>query len=74
MVVLIDLLEIAVTSESLDTSRTVGAGEYSFQKVFNEGEFLATGVLELPEGSTKPSKNSHSSAMVNHCLISLSNL
>ena len=57
-------VEIAVTSEMLELGRTVGAGEYSFQKVFNEGEFLATGVLELPRGATKPSKNSHSSAMV----------
>jgi hypothetical protein len=48
----------------LNNSRTVGAGEYSFQKVFSEGDFLASGVLELPKGAKKPSKNSHSSAMV----------
>ncbi|KAJ3336684.1 hypothetical protein HDU91_001703, partial [Kappamyces sp. JEL0680] len=55
---------IVVTPEVLDTNRSVGAGEYKFQKVFSEGEFLASGVLELPPGATKPSKNSHSSAMV----------
>jgi threonine synthase len=48
----------------LETTRTVGAGDYSFQKVFSEGEFLASGVLELPKGAKKPNKNSHSSAMV----------
>jgi hypothetical protein len=48
----------------LDTNRTIGAGEYKFQKVFSEGEFIASGVLELPVGASKPIKNSHSSAMV----------
>jgi hypothetical protein len=57
-------VEIAVTPDMLETTRTVGAGDYSFQKVFSEGDFLASGVLELPKGAKKPNKNSHSSAMV----------
>ena len=57
-------IEIAVTPDMLDTTRTVASGEYSFQKVFGEGEFIASGILELPSGSSKPSKNSHGSAMV----------
>ncbi|KAI8906862.1 hypothetical protein EDD86DRAFT_209980, partial [Gorgonomyces haynaldii] len=42
----------------------VGAGEYKFQKIFSEGEFIASGVLVLPRGVKKPTKNSHESAMV----------
>lgn len=57
-------IEIAVTQEMLSISKSVGAGKYSFQKVFSEGEFLASGVLDLPKGSMKPNKNSHKSAMV----------
>ena len=48
----------------LQTAQSVGAGNYSFQKVFSEGEFLASGILELPVKAKKPSKNSHNSAMV----------
>ena len=58
------ILGIAVTPDMLETSRTDGGGEYKFQKVFSEGEFIASGVLELPVGTSKPVKNSHSSAMV----------
>lgn len=56
--------KIAMTPEMVDANRTVSSGDYSFQKVFSEGEFIASGVLELPHGSTKPSKNSHGSAMM----------
>ena len=44
--------------------RNVGGSDYQFQKVFSEGEFLASGMLVLPKGAQKPSKNSHQSAMV----------
>jgi hypothetical protein len=56
--------EIAVTPDMLTVNQSVGAGKYSFQKVFSEGEFLASGVLDLPKGAMKPNKNSHKSAMV----------
>jgi centromere protein C len=58
-----DHKEIVVTPEMLDP-RTVGAGDYRFQKVFSEGDFLASGVLYLPKGAHKPNKNSNASAMV----------
>ena len=48
----------------LQSAETHGAGNYSFQKVFSEGDFIASGILELPPNSKKPSKNSHNSAMV----------
>ena len=55
--------QIVVTPDMIDP-RTVGAGDYRFQKVFSEGEFLASGVLYLPRGSQKPNKNSNASAMI----------
>lgn len=61
---LVCFLEIAVTPYCQDVNRSVSTGSYNFQKVFSEGEFIASGVLELPVGSSKPSKNSHGSAMV----------
>ncbi|KAI8905721.1 hypothetical protein DFJ77DRAFT_478762 [Powellomyces hirtus] len=43
--------------------RSTGSG-YKFQKVFSEGNFIASGVLVMPKGSEKPNKNSQMSAMV----------
>lgn len=48
----------------LNLSKTQTPGKYSFQKVFSEGEFLASGVLDLPKNTMKPNKNSHKSAMI----------
>ena len=58
-----EVQRIVVTPDMLNP-RTVGAGDYRFQKVFSEGDFLASGVLVLPKGAKKPSKNSHQSAMI----------
>ncbi|KAH6571257.1 hypothetical protein BASA60_007265 [Batrachochytrium salamandrivorans] len=58
-----------VVTPGMISPRTVGAGDYRFQKVFSEGDFLASGVLALPRGANKPSKNSHESAMIFVVLI-----
>lgn len=44
--------------------RSTSSGQYKFQKVFNEGDFLASGMISIPKGKEKPSKNTHHSAMV----------
>ncbi|KNC97677.1 uncharacterized protein SPPG_07141 [Spizellomyces punctatus DAOM BR117] len=54
---------IVATPEMLNP-RTIGAGDYKFQKVFSEGEFIASGILVMPKGSQKPNKNSNQSAMI----------
>ena len=56
-------IELVVTPEMVEP-RTVGQGDYRFQKIFSEGEFIASGVLVLPKDGQKPAKNSHQSAMV----------
>lgn len=55
--------DIVATPEMLNP-RTVGAGDYKFQKIFSEGRFFASGMLVMPRGSEKPNKNSNGSAMV----------
>ncbi|KAL1918730.1 uncharacterized protein VTP21DRAFT_2752 [Calcarisporiella thermophila] len=37
---------------------------FSFQKVFSEGEFFSSGIVVLPVGAEKPNKNSRESSMV----------
>jgi Mif2/CENP-C like len=54
-----------VTPEMTNPKSVPGGSSYKFQKVFSEGEFIASGVLILPKGAKKPNKNSHQSAMVN---------
>ncbi|KAJ3273732.1 hypothetical protein HDV01_004011 [Terramyces sp. JEL0728] len=56
--------EIAVTPNMLETHKSIGSGDYRFQKVFSEGDFIASGVLEISKGAEKPNKNSHASAMI----------
>lgn len=48
----------------LETHKSIGSGDYRFQKVFSEGDFIASGVLEISKGAEKPNKNSHASAMI----------
>ncbi|KAJ3298535.1 hypothetical protein HK104_010590 [Borealophlyctis nickersoniae] len=54
---------IIATERSIDP-RTMGHGDYRFEKIFSEGNFVAAGVLLLPKGSEKPNKNSLASAMI----------
>ncbi|KAJ3310732.1 hypothetical protein HDV04_004688 [Boothiomyces sp. JEL0838] len=56
--------KIAVTPNMLETHKSIGSGDYRFQKVFSEGDFIASGVLEISKGAEKPNKNSHASAMI----------
>jgi hypothetical protein len=51
--------------------KNTSSGDYKFQKVFSEGEFLASGMLLIPKGREKPNKNTHQSAMVITNLIFL---
>jgi hypothetical protein len=44
--------------------KNTSSGDYKFQKVFSEGEFLSSGMLLIPKGREKPNKNTHQSAMV----------
>ncbi|KAK6092867.1 mitotic fidelity of chromosome transmission- protein [Batrachochytrium dendrobatidis] len=53
-----------VVTPGMIVPRTVGAGDYRFQKVFSEGDFLASGVLALPRGAKKPIRGSGDSAMI----------
>ncbi|KAL2916049.1 mitotic fidelity of chromosome transmission-related protein [Polyrhizophydium stewartii] len=55
--------QVVVVPQSL-RSWTVGEGDYRFQKVFSEGDFLASGILVLPQGAHKPSKSSSDAAMI----------
>ncbi|KAJ3050238.1 hypothetical protein HK097_008786 [Rhizophlyctis rosea] len=54
---------IIATPEMLNP-RTVGSGDFKFQKVFGEGSFCASGVLVLEKGGEKPNKNSGHCAMM----------
>ncbi|KAI8820168.1 Mif2/CENP-C like-domain-containing protein [Fimicolochytrium jonesii] len=55
--------QIVATPEMLNP-RNIGAGDYKFQKVFSEGNYIASGVLVMPKGSHKPNKNSAQSTMI----------
>jgi len=57
------VLEVVVTPDMVNARSTTG-GEFKFEKVFAEGDFFASGVLVLPKGAQKPSKNSQHYAMV----------
>lgn len=54
---------IVNTPEMLNP-RIVGAGDYRFQKLFSEGEYIAAGVLVIPKGAQKPNKKTDQSTMV----------
>ncbi|KAJ3185765.1 hypothetical protein HDU85_001124 [Gaertneriomyces sp. JEL0708] len=55
--------KVVATPDMLNP-KTIGAGNYKFEKVFSEGEFIASGILVMPKGSEKPNKNSNTSAMI----------
>jgi centromere protein C len=55
--------QIVVTPKMMNP-RPVNNYDFTFQKLFNEGEFMATGILVLPGKSEKPNKNSRDNAMV----------
>ncbi|KAI8925269.1 Mif2/CENP-C like-domain-containing protein, partial [Entophlyctis helioformis] len=58
-----ELQSVVVTSDML-ALKYMGAGSYKFQKVFSEGNLLASGILVLPKGSQKPPKSSGNSALI----------
>ena len=57
-------LEIVVTPNMI-RAKPAGSGEYRFQKIFSEGQFIGSGLVILPVNGQKPTKNSHDSALVN---------
>jgi centromere protein C len=49
----------------------VSGSEFKYQKVFGEDQFIASGVVYIPVGGSKPSKQSKDNSYVGlHCLIS----
>lgn len=50
----------------MDKTKSIGASGYHFERVFSEGEFIASGMLALPKGAKKPNKNSYTSALVSY--------
>lgn len=54
---------IAVSSHGISESPTKAEG-FHFQKVFTEGDFMGSGILELCEGGQKPPKASKENAML----------
>jgi centromere protein C len=45
--------------------------EFSFQKVFNDGEFLAAGILEIPPNGMKPSRSTKDNTYASHRLYDI---
>jgi centromere protein C len=57
------LLGVAFTSTMLDPRPTAN-GDWSFQKVFGDAEFIAAGVLVIPPNARKPSKGTKDNTYV----------
>jgi len=49
------MLGVAFTSKMLNPRQTAN-GDWSFQKVFGDADFIAAGVLVIPPKGRKPSK------------------
>jgi centromere protein C len=58
-----DLSGIAFT-ENMLSLKSAENDSFSFQKVFNDGEFLAAGILEIPAGGAKPSRSTKDNTYV----------
>jgi centromere protein C len=57
------LLGVAFTSGMLDPRPTAN-GDWSFQKVFGDADFIAAGVLVIPPKGRKPSKGTKDNTYV----------
>jgi hypothetical protein len=64
-------IAIVATTTMLNPIRSSEDKAYKMQKLFNEGSFMAYGVVDIPKGTEKPSKSSKDTAMVGKafCLI-----
>lgn len=57
------MTRVTVTPDYLDPKLVKGQGFY-FQKLFSEGEFLNSGVIELPKDGKKENRSSHDNAFI----------
>jgi centromere protein C len=60
---------IAFTEKML-TLKPAENDSFSYQKVFNDGEFLAAGVLDIPAGGSKPSRSTRDNTYVSLVVFS----
>ena len=57
------MLGVAFTSKMLNPRQTAN-GDWSFQKVFGDADFIAAGVLVIPPKGRKPSKGTKDNTYV----------
>jgi hypothetical protein len=67
-----DITGVVVPKSKLNP-RLVENESFMYEKVFGEQRFLATGILDLPPGASKPPKSSQDNAYVgvNQCDLSV---
>jgi centromere protein C len=51
-------------TEAMLALKSAENDSFAFQKVFNDGEFLAAGILEIPAGGAKPSRSTRDNTYV----------
>ncbi|SCV69126.1 BQ2448_2146 [Microbotryum intermedium] len=58
---------VAFTKKMINT-KPAGQGEFRYQKIFSELDYLAGGIIDIPSGSEKPQKPSKDNTYIFYCI------
>ncbi|KDE08014.1 hypothetical protein MVLG_01716 [Microbotryum lychnidis-dioicae p1A1 Lamole] len=58
---------VAFTKKMINT-KPAGQGQFRYQKIFSELDYLAGGIIDIPSGSEKPTKPSRDNTYIFYCI------